>query len=139
MVSEDKVPGHRPEGSKSTGPTFKTGVPARAGRRVRFPSASAREKSGSSRRGGLIGLTMLSRLGSGAGIINVVDLGAIVPRSYRDEVFEVGDAFYTPPGHVPVKNEPGTEILWFSPSEELRTAEAVMMKNMQAMQDGSTP
>jgi hypothetical protein len=24
-------------------------------------------------------------------------------------------------------------------SEELRTAEAVMMKNMQAMQDGSTP
>jgi hypothetical protein len=57
----------------------------------------------------------------------------------RDEVFEVGDAFYTPPGHVPVKNEPGTEILWFSPSEELRTAEAVMMKNMQAIQDGSTP
>jgi hypothetical protein len=30
-------------------------------------------------------------------------------------VFEVGDAFYTPPGHIPVKNEPGTEILWFSP------------------------
>jgi hypothetical protein len=57
----------------------------------------------------------------------------------RDEVFEAGDAFYTPPGHVPVKNEPGTEILWFSPSQELRTAEAVMMKNMQAMQAGSTP
>ena len=53
----------------------------------------------------------------------------------RDEVFEAADAFYTPPGHVPVKNEPGTEFLWFSPSEELRTAEAVMMKNMQAMQD----
>src|SRR5215207_5568096 len=57
----------------------------------------------------------------------------------RDEVFEAGDAFYTPPGHVPVQNEPGTEILWFSPSEELRTAEAVMLKNVQAMQDGSTP
>jgi hypothetical protein len=57
----------------------------------------------------------------------------------RDEIFEVGDAFYTPPGHIPVKNEPGTEILWFSPSEELRTAEAVMMKNMQPMQDSSTP
>ena len=57
----------------------------------------------------------------------------------RDEVFEVGDAFYTPLGHIPVKNEPGTEILWFSPREELRTAEAVMMKNMQAMQDRSTP
>jgi hypothetical protein len=29
--------------------------------------------------------------------------------------------------------------VWFSPSEELRAAEAVMLKNMQAMQDGSTP
>jgi hypothetical protein len=38
-----------------------------------------------------------------------------------------------------VKNEPGTEMLWFSPSEDLRTAEAVMMKNMQVMQNGSTP
>ena len=57
----------------------------------------------------------------------------------RDEVFEAGDAFYTPPGHIPVSNEPGTEFVSFSPSEELRTAEAVMMKNMQAMQDGSTP
>jgi hypothetical protein len=57
----------------------------------------------------------------------------------RDEVFEAGDAFYIPPGHVPVKNEPGTEFLWFSPAEELRTAEAVMIKNMQSMQAGSTP
>jgi len=29
--------------------------------------------------------------------------------------------------------------VWFSPSEELRAAEAVMLKNMQAMQDGATP
>ena len=57
----------------------------------------------------------------------------------RDEVFEAGDAFYAPPGHIPVQNEPGTEFLWFSPSDELRAAEAVMLKNMQAMQDGSTP
>jgi ribosomal protein L16 Arg81 hydroxylase len=57
----------------------------------------------------------------------------------RDEVYEAGDAFYTPPGHIPVKHEPGTEILSFSPSDELRTNEAVMMKNMQAMQDRSTP
>ena len=54
----------------------------------------------------------------------------------RDEVFEAGDAFYTPPGHIPVANEPGTEFVSFSPSEELRTAEAVMIKNMQAMQGG---
>jgi ribosomal protein L16 Arg81 hydroxylase len=56
-----------------------------------------------------------------------------------DEVYEAGDAFYTPPGHVPVQHEPGTEFVWFSPSDELRAAEAVMLKNMQAMQDGATP
>jgi hypothetical protein len=51
----------------------------------------------------------------------------------REEVFEAGDAFYTPPGHVPVKNEPGTEIVMFSPAEELAKTDAVMMKNMQEM------
>jgi mannose-6-phosphate isomerase-like protein (cupin superfamily) len=56
----------------------------------------------------------------------------------RDEVYEAGDAFYIPPGHIPVANEPGTEFVWFSPTEELRTAEAVMIRNMQAMQVGST-
>jgi hypothetical protein len=55
----------------------------------------------------------------------------------RDEEYEAGDAFYISPGHIPVANEPGTEFLWFSPSEELRTAEAVMMKNMQAMEGSS--
>jgi hypothetical protein len=55
-----------------------------------------------------------------------------------DEVFVAGDAFSTPPGHIPVANEPGTEFVSFSPSEEIRTAEAVMMKNMHAMRDGST-
>jgi hypothetical protein len=54
----------------------------------------------------------------------------------RDEIFEAGDAFYTPPGHVPVTHEPGTEFVMFSPAEELRKTEAVMMKNMQAMQAG---
>jgi Cupin domain len=52
----------------------------------------------------------------------------------REEVFEAGDAFYTPPGHVPVKHEPGTEMVMFSPTEELRETEAVMTKNMEAMQ-----
>jgi hypothetical protein len=52
----------------------------------------------------------------------------------HEELFETGDAFYTPPGHVPVKHEPGTEIVFFSPSAELRETDAVMMKNMQAMQ-----
>ena len=57
----------------------------------------------------------------------------------RDEVYAAGDAFYSPPGHIQFANEPGTEFVWFSPSEELRAAEAVMIKNMQAMAKGSTP
>ncbi len=52
----------------------------------------------------------------------------------RDEVFRAGDAFYTPPGHIPVQHQPGTEIVMFSPAHELRETEAVMQKNMQAMQ-----
>jgi len=51
----------------------------------------------------------------------------------REEVFEAGDAFYTPPGHVPVKHEPGTEFVLFSPAAELRETDAVMAKNMEAM------
>jgi hypothetical protein len=52
----------------------------------------------------------------------------------REEVFEAGDAFYTPPGHVPVKHEPDTEFVMFSPADELRKTEAVMTRNMKAMQ-----
>jgi hypothetical protein len=52
----------------------------------------------------------------------------------RDETYESGDAFYTPPGHIPVKHQPETEVVMFSPARELRETEAVMMKNMQAMQ-----
>ena len=54
----------------------------------------------------------------------------------REEVFEAGDAFYTPPGHVPAMQEAGTEFVMFSPAEELRKTEAVMMKNMQGLQAG---
>ena len=52
----------------------------------------------------------------------------------RDEVYAAGDAFYTPAGHIPVRHEPGTEILMFSPAHELEKTEAVMMKNMQALE-----
>jgi len=54
----------------------------------------------------------------------------------HEEVFQAGDAFYTAPGHIPVKHEPGTEFVMFSPTEELKKTEAVMMENMQAMQAG---
>jgi hypothetical protein len=52
----------------------------------------------------------------------------------HDEVFEAGDAFYLPPGHIGVSNEPDTEYVQFSPSAELREVSAVIMKNMQDMQ-----
>ena len=52
----------------------------------------------------------------------------------RDEVFEAGDAFYTPAGHIPVKHAPGTELVMFSPTQELRVTEEVMQRNMKEMQ-----
>ncbi len=54
----------------------------------------------------------------------------------HEEVFESGDAFYLPPGHVPLADA-GSELVQFSPSEELRAIEAVMAKNMQAMMQGA--
>jgi hypothetical protein len=51
-----------------------------------------------------------------------------------EEVFEAGDAFYLPPGHIGVSNEPGTEYLQFSPTDELHEVSAVIMKNMQEAQ-----
>jgi hypothetical protein len=55
----------------------------------------------------------------------------------HEETFEAGDAFYLPPGHVPFKHEPGTLIVQFSPTEELRQTEAAIMRNMQALQAAS--
>ncbi len=52
----------------------------------------------------------------------------------HEEVFEAGDAFYLPPGHVGVGNEPGTEYVQFSPTEELREVSAAIMKNLEAAQ-----
>src|SRR5438093_7440282 len=52
----------------------------------------------------------------------------------RDEVYEAGDAFYTPPGHVPVKHERGTEIVMFSPADALRGTGAALHENMKSQQ-----
>jgi hypothetical protein len=51
-----------------------------------------------------------------------------------EEVFEAGDAFYLPPGHIPVQNEPGSEFVQFSPTKELREIQTVIRGNMEAMQ-----
>ncbi len=53
----------------------------------------------------------------------------------HEEVFEAGDAFYVPGGHVP-EAEAGSEFVQFSPSEELQATEAAMMENMKKMQGG---
>ena len=49
------------------------------------------------------------------------------------EVFEAGDAFYLPAGHVP-SAEAGTEYLQFSPADDLRVVSETMMQNFQALQ-----
>lgn len=51
----------------------------------------------------------------------------------RQEVYEAGDAFYVPPGHIPVGAE-GTEYVQFSPAEELRQTFEAIQKNMQQVQ-----
>jgi hypothetical protein len=51
----------------------------------------------------------------------------------HDEVYETGDAYYAPPGHIPVV-EAGTEVVEFSPAEEYGQTMAVLEKNLAAMQ-----
>jgi hypothetical protein len=51
----------------------------------------------------------------------------------HDEVFEAGDAFYLPPGHIPLADA-GSEILQFSPSDELQVVAATMTRNAMQMQ-----
>jgi mannose-6-phosphate isomerase-like protein (cupin superfamily) len=51
----------------------------------------------------------------------------------REEIYEAGDAYYAPPGHIPVVKA-GTEVIEFSPTEEHgRTLEAIG-KNLAALQ-----
>ena len=51
----------------------------------------------------------------------------------REEVYEAGDAFYAPAGHTPLA-EAGSEFVIFSRAEQLAPVEAVMQRNMQALQ-----
>jgi hypothetical protein len=53
----------------------------------------------------------------------------------REELYEAGDAFYTPPGHRPYV-EAGTELLQFSPTEALATTERAIQTWM-AQQQGA--
>jgi hypothetical protein len=54
----------------------------------------------------------------------------------RQEVIEPGDAFYMPPGHVPAAVA-GTELVMFSPQDELAAAEAAMRELMMHKGNGN--
>ena len=53
----------------------------------------------------------------------------------REEVHEAGDAFYVDGGHLQ-RAAAGTEYLQFSPVDELKVVEEVLMRNVQAMTGG---
>jgi hypothetical protein len=48
----------------------------------------------------------------------------------HDEVYEAGDAFYTPPGHTPAADA-DTEVVMFSPADLLEATEAALLESMQ--------
>ena len=52
----------------------------------------------------------------------------------HDETYEAGDAYYAPPGHIPVI-EAGTDIVEFSPTEDYGRTMAVVAENLGAMQE----
>ena len=55
---------------------------------------------------------------------------AVVHYEDHDEVIEAGQAYFMAPGHVP-EIEAGTELLMFSPTEELAATEAAIQAAMQ--------
>jgi hypothetical protein len=59
----------------------------------------------------------------------IVTSGRITMRYHdHEESFEEGDAFYAPPGHLPLA-APDTELITFSPTADLAKVNAVIAKN----------
>ena len=52
----------------------------------------------------------------------------------HDEVYEAGDAYYAPAGHVPVVTA-GTEVVEFSPTHEYTRTLEVVARNFAALQE----
>ncbi len=52
----------------------------------------------------------------------------------HEEVYEAGDAYYAPPGHIPVIAA-GTDIVEFSPTGDYQRTMAVVAQNLAAMQE----
>ena len=51
----------------------------------------------------------------------------------NEELFEAGDAYFVGPGHTPILFA-GTEVVEFSPTEELGRTMEVVTKNMEDME-----
>jgi quercetin dioxygenase-like cupin family protein len=47
----------------------------------------------------------------------------------HEEIYEAGDAYYSPPGHTPTLYA-GSQVVEFSPTTELKQTMAVVEKNM---------
>ena len=62
----------------------------------------------------------------------VTDGRMTVQYADHEEVVEAGDVFYMVPGHVPVY-EPGTRLIQFSPTEEMKIVDEVINRNAQAL------
>jgi hypothetical protein len=53
----------------------------------------------------------------------------------HDETYETGDAYYAPPGHIPVIKG-GTEVIEFSPAELYGQTMEAVARNLSAAQAG---
>ena len=54
-----------------------------------------------------------------------------------EEVFEAGDAYYVGPGHTPILYA-GTEVVEFSPTEELGHTLTVVTRNTEQMESATS-
>lgn len=52
----------------------------------------------------------------------------------REETYHAGDAYYVPPGHTPIHHE-GSEIVEFSPTEDLHQTVEIVMSNVRSAGD----
>jgi hypothetical protein len=55
----------------------------------------------------------------------------------REDVIGAGEAYYVGPGHLP-RFTAGTEIVEFSPTDELATTMEVVTRNLEALSAGAT-
>ena len=54
-----------------------------------------------------------------------------------EEVFEAGDTYHVGPGHTPILYA-GTEVVEFSPTEELGNTMTVVTRNMEQMESATS-